>query len=84
MVVARRRDDRWVHAVVRRIYHGAEGGLGTKLGLSDDWAFNIVSEMGNYAEIYNRHLGPGTPFDLERGVNALWNDGGLLYPPAWR
>jgi general L-amino acid transport system substrate-binding protein len=69
--------------VIRRLL-GAEGGLGTKLGLGDDWAFNIISEVGNYAEIYDRHLGPGTAFDLERGVNALWNDGGLLYPPAWR
>jgi general L-amino acid transport system substrate-binding protein len=69
--------------VVRRLL-GVEGGLGTKLGLSDDWAFNIISEVGNYEEIFNEHLGPGTPFNLERGLNALWTDGGLLYPPAWR
>ena len=69
--------------IVRRLL-GVEGGLGTKLGLSDDWAFNIISRVGNYAEIYNRHLGPGTAFDLERGPNELWTNGGLLYPPAWR
>lgn len=69
--------------VVRRLL-GVEGGLGTKLGLSDAWVVNIVSNVGNYGEIYNRHLGPGTPFNLERGVNDLWTNGGLLYPPAWR
>jgi general L-amino acid transport system substrate-binding protein len=69
--------------VVRRLL-GVEGGLGTKLGLSDDWVVDIISGVGNYAEIYNRHLGPGTPFDLERGFNDLWTNGGLLYPPAWR
>lgn len=69
--------------VVRRLL-GVEGGLGTKLGLSDDFAYNVIKSVGNYAEIFNRHLGPGTDFNLDRGLNALWNDGGLLYPPAWR
>jgi general L-amino acid transport system substrate-binding protein len=69
--------------VVRRLL-GVEGGLGTKLGLSDDWVVNIISAVGNYAEIYNRHLGPGTAFDLARGPNELWTNGGLLYAPAWR
>ena len=69
--------------VVRRLL-GVEGGLGAKLGLSDDWVVNIITGVGNYAEMYNEHLGPGTPFDLERGPNELWTNGGLLYPPAWR
>jgi general L-amino acid transport system substrate-binding protein len=44
----------------------------------------VISAVGNYGEIYDRHLGPGTPFELERGPNALWTDGGLLYAPPYR
>lgn len=54
------------------------------LGLEPDWIVNVISQVGNYAEIYERNLGPGTPFDLERGLNALWTDGGLLYAPPYR
>ena len=54
------------------------------LGLEPDWVVNVVSQVGNYAEIYDRNLGPGTPFDLERGLNSLWTDGGLLYAPPYR
>jgi general L-amino acid transport system substrate-binding protein len=59
---------------------GVEGGLGESLGLSNDWAYNIISQVGNYAEIYDANVGPDTPLKLERGVNALWKDGGLQYP----
>jgi general L-amino acid transport system substrate-binding protein len=69
--------------VIRRLL-GVEGELGAKLGLSNDWAYNIISNVGNYAEIYDRHLGPGTPFNLDRGPNNLWTNGGLHYPPTWR
>lgn len=61
---------------------GSEGDLG--LGLEPDWVVNVISAVGNYGEIYDRHLGPGTPFELERGPNALWTDGGLLYAPPYR
>jgi general L-amino acid transport system substrate-binding protein len=44
----------------------------------------VISAVGNYGEIYDRNLGPGTPFELERGPNALWADGGLLYAPPYR
>ncbi|HEX2884178.1 MAG TPA: amino acid ABC transporter substrate-binding protein [Candidatus Limnocylindria bacterium] len=54
------------------------------LGLEPDWVVDVISQVGNYAEIYERNLGPGTPFDLERGLNALWTDGGLLYAPPYR
>ena len=40
--------------------------------------------QGRYGEIYDRNLGPGTPFDLDRGPNSLWTDGGLLYAPPYR
>jgi general L-amino acid transport system substrate-binding protein len=51
------------------------------LGLPTDFAQRIVRHVGNYGEIYDRHLGPATPLGLSRGVNTLWTEGGLLY--AW-
>jgi len=69
--------------VVRRLL-GAEGELGATLGLSNDWVVGVISAVGNYAEIYDRNLGPDTPFDLDRGLNQLWTDGGLLYAPPYR
>jgi general L-amino acid transport system substrate-binding protein len=60
------------------------GGFDAGLGLDADFALNVVSQVGNYAEIYDRHVGPNTGLGLERGENALWTDGGLLYPPPYR
>lgn len=54
------------------------------LGLEATWVVDVISQVGNYGEIYDRNLGPGTPFDLERGLNSLWTDGGLLYAPPYR
>jgi general L-amino acid transport system substrate-binding protein len=54
------------------------------LGLPSDFAVQVISQVGNYAEIYDRNVGPATPLGLERGVNALWTDGGLHYPPPYR
>jgi general L-amino acid transport system substrate-binding protein len=54
------------------------------LGLPTDFAAVVIGAVGNYAEIYDRNVGPGTPLGLERGVNALWTDGGLLYAPPYR
>ena len=71
-------------SVTARRLLGAEGDLGTLLGLENDWVVNVISAVGNYAEIYDRNLGPGTPFDLERGPNTLWTEGGLLYAPPFR
>ncbi|GAP62763.1 general L-amino acid transport system substrate-binding protein [Ardenticatena maritima] len=68
---------------VRR-FLGLEGDLGTGLGLTNDFAYRVVKHVGNYAEIYDRNLGPDTPFNLPRGLNALWTDGGLLYSPPFR
>lgn len=58
---------------------GATGDYGSKLGLTEDWAYNIVKQVGNYAEIYERHFGPESPVQLDRDMNTLWVDGGLLY-----
>jgi general L-amino acid transport system substrate-binding protein len=54
------------------------------LGLPVDFAAQVISAVGNYGEIYDRNVGPGTPLDLPRGLNALWTDGGLLYSPPYR
>jgi len=54
------------------------------LGLEADWVVTMISQVGNYAEIYDRNLGPGTPIALERGLNSLWTDDGLLYAPPYR
>ncbi|MFQ5793895.1 MAG: amino acid ABC transporter substrate-binding protein [Candidatus Bipolaricaulia bacterium] len=60
---------------------GVSGDMGEKLGLSDDWARNIIAAVGNYAEIFTRNL---TPIGLPRGVNQLWTQGGLLYAMPFR
>jgi general L-amino acid transport system substrate-binding protein len=61
---------------------GSEGDKG--LGLDADWVVNVITAVGNYGEIYDRNLGPSTPFDLDRGPNSLWTEGGLLYSPPYR
>ncbi|MEP0804665.1 MAG: amino acid ABC transporter substrate-binding protein [Chloroflexota bacterium] len=63
---------------------GLEGDLGAKLGLSNDWAYNILKLVGNYGEIYDRNLGPNTPTYIPRGLNNLYTNGGLLYAPPFR
>jgi general L-amino acid transport system substrate-binding protein len=54
------------------------------LGLATDYVVQVVSQVGNYAEIFDRNVGPDTALGLTRGVNALWTDGGLLYAPPYR
>ena len=63
---------------------GVEGNQGAELGLSADWAYNIIKMVGNYGEIFERNIGVNTPIGLERGLNGLWTDGGLLYSPPFR
>ena len=67
-----------------RRFLGVEGDLGEQLGLPSDFVVKVIESVGNYGEIYDRHLGPGTVFDLERGLNSLWTDGGLLYAVPFR
>jgi general L-amino acid transport system substrate-binding protein len=55
---------------------GKEGNFGEELGLDNKWAYNIIRQVGNYAESYEANV---TPLGLARGVNALWSDGGILY-----
>jgi general L-amino acid transport system substrate-binding protein len=75
--------DTSTNPVVRRLL-GAEGELAAGLGLENDWVVDVIGAVGNYGEIYDRNLGPGTPFDLDRGPNRQWTDGGLLYAPPYR
>lgn len=58
---------------------GTEGSFGEYLGLDADWAVNMIRAVGNYGEIFDRNIGPDTPIGLERGLNAQWYDGGVLY-----
>ena len=63
---------------------GVEGDLGQAMGLNNDFCYQVIKQVGNYEEIYNRHLGPDTPYDLPRGLNSPWTEGGLLYSPPFR
>jgi len=68
---------------IKRIV-GADGDLGSKIGLDNTFCANVIANVGNYGESYNRNVGPDTPLKLDRGVNALWSDGGLLYAAPQR
>ncbi|MHB8909439.1 MAG: amino acid ABC transporter substrate-binding protein [Syntrophales bacterium] len=63
---------------------GVTAGNGKALGLDEKFAYNIVKQVGNYAEIFERNVGKNTPLKLERGLNALWRNGGLMYSPPFR
>jgi len=58
---------------------GVEGGFGDMIGLEADWAVQAIAQGGNYGEIFDRNIGPDTPLAIERGLNAQWKKGGLLY-----
>ena len=62
---------------------GETGDLGLALGLNNDFCYQVVKQVGNYGEIYNRNLGPDTPFNVPRGLNDLYTNGGLLYSPPF-
>lgn len=64
--------------IQRRIL-GIDGDLGRNLGVANDWGYQIIKQVGNYGDVYEKHLGPNTPVGLDRGVNAQWRDGGLQY-----
>lgn len=63
---------------------GVTGGLGKLLGLNDDWAYQVVRQVGNYGEVFARNLGAQSPFKMGRDRNALMRDGGLMYAPPFR
>jgi general L-amino acid transport system substrate-binding protein len=63
---------------------GTEGDFGPMVGLEKNWAVDAILAGGNYGEIFERHVGVNTPIALERGLNAQWTDGGILYAPPFR
>jgi len=63
---------------------GTSGDAGAKLGLGEDWAYNAITQVGNYGEMFERNVGPDTPLAISRGLNALWSNGGLQYAPPVR
>jgi len=75
---AQRRDNQ--APAVRRLL-GSQGELGKDLGLPPEWAFRAIQSVGNYGEIFERNLGAESPLKIERGLNRLWKQGGLMY--AW-
>jgi general L-amino acid transport system substrate-binding protein len=67
-----------------RRFVGTEGNYGEQLGLSKDWAVRIVKHVGNYGESFDRNVGAGSPLKIDRGLNRLWNKGGVQYAPPIR
>jgi len=63
---------------------GTEGAYGEELGLTKDWAVRIIRHVGNYGEVYERNVGTGSDLGIPRGLNELWNAGGILYAPPIR
>ena len=63
---------------------GNEGNYGPDLGLSKDWAVRIIKHVGNYGEVYDRNVGEGSQLKIPRGLNQLWNNGGIQYAPPIR
>jgi len=63
---------------------GTEGNYGEQLGLTKDWVVRIVTNVGNYGEVFERNVGQGSPLKIARGLNALWNKGGIQYAPPVR
>ncbi|WP_249208724.1 amino acid ABC transporter substrate-binding protein [Magnetospirillum sulfuroxidans] len=76
--------DAAIGAVEQENLLGHNPEISRSLGLDRDWAVRVVREVGNYGEIFDRNFGPQTPIGLERGINRLWSQGGLLYSPLFK
>ncbi len=68
---------------IRRLL-GKEGDFGKGLGLDNEWAYRMIKQFGNYGEIFERNVGPGSRLKIDRGLNRLWTQGGLQYAPPVR
>ena len=68
---------------IKRIL-GVTPGMGKALGVDEKWVYNIVKQVGNYGESFDKHVGPGSLLKIDRGVNKLWTQGGLQYAPPIR
>lgn len=69
---------------IARFLGQGENATGSLFGIANDYMVTVITQVGNYGEIFDRNLGPDTPFGLGRGVNALWTEGGLMYSPPFR
>lgn len=63
---------------------GSEAGLSKGLGLPDDWSYKVIKQVGNYGESFDRNVGKDSPQNIDRGLNNLWNNGGIMYAPPIR
>ena len=63
---------------------GVSPGNGKALGIDEKFAYNIIKQIGNYGEVFERNIGVNTPLGIERGLNALWTNGGLMYSPPFK
>lgn len=63
---------------------GKQPNFANKIGLKNDWIYQVILQVGNYGDIFERNLGKESPLKIERGLNALWNQGGILYAPPFR
>ena len=72
-----------VNPDVKRLL-GTEGTFGEQFGLTKDWAYRIIKQVGNYGEVFDKNVGQGSPLKIARGLNALWTKGGLQYAPPVR
>ncbi|WP_339135147.1 MAG: amino acid ABC transporter substrate-binding protein [Candidatus Electrothrix sp. GW3-4] len=72
-----------VNPAVRRLL-GLDGDKGQSLGLPDDWSYQIIKQIGNYSEVFERNVGKGSALRIKRGLNALWKDGGIQFAPPMR
>jgi len=70
------------HEILRLL--GVEGSFGDMVDLEYNWAYNIIKQVGNYGTVFNKNIGPNTILGLQRGLNALWTEGGILYSPPFR
>ncbi len=68
---------------IRRLL-GVDGTFGEAIGLGNDWAYNVIKEVGNYGEIFDRNIGAGSKLQIARGLNQLWTKGGIQYAPPIR
>jgi len=68
---------------IKRIL-GVTPGMGKALGVDEKWVYNIIKQVGNYGEMFDRNVGKGSPLKIDRGLNALWTQGGLQYAPPIR
>ncbi|HKX54724.1 MAG TPA: hypothetical protein VJN01_01430, partial [Xanthomonadales bacterium] len=79
--------EKWPELKQRRIRTwklagGNEINFGQLMGASDEWAMKVIAAVGNYGEVYERNVGRDSPLRIDRGLNRLWSDGGLMYAPS--